>query len=244
LQKDNYRIKLGSLKLPGVVVLTLVAGSFSLQGQETKIGFTFAQGINSTFIGNGSCKTKAGYSAAYGAVLKLQNSHTSICFEPYLMLYKNTLQPVVEEGLKMKFKQVFLEFAPVAGVKVSGDLYANAGIFMQLLVGDFVEIVSRNNGYVGTSFNDLYTGYDAAVYQAGIVAGISYVTGKRKLIALTLRVRQYATSPLDQDYIFPLKKLAQNNGVMYISNAKPTNLLAGVDFFLARKKKKKEEGQE
>ncbi len=224
----------------------LFAGLFLLalapaKGQHSKIGVSLNQGINYTFIGNSPNKCQVGHNSSYGVMMKFQNKTSAISFEPYLLFTKNVIHPVVEPYLKVKCWQLMLDLAPVAGVRIHEDLFFNTGFFMQMLTADALEIVSKSNGYVGTSYNELYTGYYPQKIQAGIIAGISCAIGKKKRTYFTLRIRQYATSPVSDDFTFTLKPLPQEGSVIYSRKAKPTVLFVGIDFFLLKKKEKEEE---
>jgi hypothetical protein len=224
--------------------MACLLSGMTADAQHSKIGVTLNQGINYTFIGNSPNKTKVGHNSSYGIMMKFQNKTSAISFEPYLLFTKNVWHPVVEPYLKVKCWQLMLDLAPVAGVRINENVVFNTGFFMQMLTADALELVSKSNGYFGTSYSELYTGYHAQKLQAGIIAGISCAIGKKKRTYFTLRIRQYATSPVSEDFTFTLKSLPQEGGVIYSRKAKPTVLFAGIDFFLLKKKKKVNEEEE
>jgi hypothetical protein len=213
--------------------------------QEKSLRIELVQGINRTLTGEKMADTRFGHSGGIGVSFKYRKSRSAISFEPQIMVTKNSYFFKVNNEYKLKFSQRHISFMPIAGIAISKKVTVRTGLFFNVGNATNVALVYRNGtDYFSIGRSEIDRNYFPNLWQAGIVAGVSFALGEKNNWHINLLFQQFGNSFLAKPYSLDVNSFTVPYKNTVSSRARPTVFWVGLNYALPKASAKQKSERE
>lgn len=225
------------------LVLIVQCGSAFSQSFETRVGVNL--GLNGVLVGARAASWFPGQSTSLSGAFVFKPEKQPLLRLCVAASYAyHAFNSKANKFLVLSYPQASWCLSLQGGLRLKKHLTLKAGLFAQYGVPDNKDklfLTDRTGtGAYTKGFEDLYSDYQPSLWQVGAQCGATLGLGEKEIVALEIQLLQYASKISDSDYYLVRSFPPADRQLLISCHARPTVLLAGINFRISRERIKPE----